>query len=96
MLNKDEAIIVAELAIAKLLGKEYFVNSIEKACQAYTELEADDETFEYFLGFDGDLKNNTWIVYARVLVNLITQEVTFLDYKKPDGVQMEKPIKPVN
>ena len=93
MLNKDEAKIVACIAIADLFGHEYFRENIENACQAFPSDEYDDTEYEYFLGFEGDEKTGLWTVFARVLVNRETRECTFLDYKTPDGVRMENPIK---
>ena len=46
----------------------------------------------YFLGFEND--GDLWSVFAKVNVNRETREITFLDYKTPDGVRMENPISP--
>lgn len=48
----------------------------------------------YFLGFEND--DDLWSVFAKVSVNRVTREVTFLDYKTPDGVRMENPISPIS
>lgn len=37
MINKDEAKIMAILAIAKLFGKEYVRSHINKACETYPD-----------------------------------------------------------
>lgn len=46
------------------------------------------------MGFEGE--EGLWTVFAKVLVNRETKEVTFLDYKTPDGKRMENPIKPIS
>ena len=48
------------------------------------------------MGFEGDDETGKWTVFARVSVNRETEEVTFLDYKLPDGKRMENPIKPTS
>ena len=100
MLNIEEAKIDAWGAIADLFGLEYFRSHIEEACQCYSTgsdfVIRDDIDFEYFLGFEGDDDTNKWTVFARVSVNRETREVTFLDYKTPDGKRMENPIKPTS
>ncbi len=92
MLNKEEAKINACYAIAQLFGMDYFKNHIEKSCEAYSE--GDDVDMMYFLGFEND--DDLWSVFAKVSVNRVTREVTFLDYKTPDGVRMENPISPIS
>ena len=54
----------------------------------------DDVEYEYFMGFESE--EGLWTVFAKVLVNRETKEVTFLDYKTPDGKRMENPIKPIS
>ncbi|MBR3345570.1 MAG: hypothetical protein IKG46_01525 [Solobacterium sp.] len=70
---------------------DYFKNHIEKSCEAYSE--GDDVDMMYFLGFEND---DLWSAFAKVSVNRVTREVTFLDYKTPDGVRMENPISPIS
>lgn len=48
----------------------------------------------YFLGFEN--VDDLWSVFAKVSVNRVTREETFLDYKTPDGVRMENPISPIS
>ena len=96
MINKFEARIAACGAIADLFGLEYFQSHIEHAFESYPSDEYDEEEYEYFLGFEGDKETGLWLVFARVLVNRKTKECTFLDYKTPDGVRMENPIKPIS
>jgi len=92
MLTKFEAKIVACYSIAEKFGFEYFRNNIEKSCEACTD--GDDVDMMYFLGFEGD--GTYWTVFAKVNVNRETREVTFLDYKTPDGKRMENPIGPIS
>ncbi len=94
MLNKDEAKVDAWGAIADLFGVDYFRSHFEEACQSYPDDKYDDVEYEYFMGFEGE--EGLWTVFAKVLVNRETKEVTFLDYKTPDGKRMEKPIKPIS
>ena len=94
MLNKDEAKVDAWGAIANLFGVDYFRAHFEDACQSYPDDKYDDVEYEYFMGFEGE--EGLWTVFAKVLVNQKTKEVTFLDYKTPDGKRMEKPIKPIS
>lgn len=96
MLNKFEAKIVACGAIADFFGVEYFKSHIADSCEAYPTDDYDEVEYEYFLGFEGDDAKNLWTVFARVLVNRETKECIFLDYKTPDGVRMENPIKPTS
>lgn len=96
MINKDEAKAIAWLAIADLVGKDYFRSHFEGSCQAYPCPDDDDVEYEYFLAFEGDSKSNLWTVFARVSVNRETEEVTFLDYKLPNGKRMDNPIKPTS
>ena len=49
----------------------------------------------FFCGFQGDDKINKWIIFARISVNRMTEQVIFLDYKLPNGKRMEQPLKPV-
>ena len=56
----------------------------------------DEVEYEYFLGFESDDTTNRWRVFARVLVDREKKECKFLDYKTPDGVRMENPIKPTS
>jgi len=95
MISQNEAIIVATVKIAELMGIEYTKEHILNATQSYPVGEENEIYFEYFLGFDGDDEKDLWTVFAWVSVNKETQEVAFLDYKTPDGKRMENPIKPV-
>jgi len=92
MINKDEAKIMAILAIAKLFGEEYVRGHINKTCETYPD--NDDIEYIYFLGFEDD--GNLWTVFAKVLVNRETEEVIFLDYKTPDGERMKNPSSPIS
>ena len=94
MINKEEAKVDALVAIADLMGKEYFLNHYEGSCECYPTDDFDDIDYEFFLGFEGDDATNKWTVFARVSVNRETREVTFLDYKTPDGKRMQNPLKP--
>ena len=96
MLTKEQAIADAWLAIAELVGKEYFRTHFESSCQSYPDEDSDEANFEYFLAFEGDEKMGLWTVYARVSVNRETGKITLLDYKLPNGMSMENPVKPVN
>lgn len=96
MINKEEAKIEAWLAIANLFGRDYFKTKFNDSCQSYPPETEDDVLYEYFLGFEGNEETGLWSVFARVLVNRETKEVQFLDYKTPDGVRMENPIKPIS
>ena len=96
MINKDEAKVIAWIAIAQLVGIEYFRAHFEGSCESYPADEFDDVEWEYFIGFDDvDDESDVWNVFARVSVNRETEQVTLLDYKTPDGHRMENPIKPV-
>jgi len=92
MLNNEEAKICACYAIAQLFGIEYFRSHVYEACEARSD--GDDEDMMYFLGFEGD--GELWTVFAKVNVNRETREVTFLDYKTPEGKRMENPISPIS
>lgn len=92
MINKDEAKIIAILAIAKLFGKEYVRNHINKACETYPN--DNDIEYIYFLGFEDD--GELWSVFAKVLVNRETKDVRFLDYKTPNGERMKNPPSPIS
>lgn len=94
MLNKDEAKVDAWGAIADLFGVDYFRAHFEDACQSYPDYQYDDVEYEYFMGFEGE--EGLWKVFAKVLVNRETKEVTFLDYQTPDGKRMKNPIKPIS
>lgn len=96
MLNLEEVKIVATIEIANLFGVEYVKNHLADAAESYPSEENDDIEYEYFLGFEGDEKTGLWSVFARVSVNRETREVTFLDYKTPEGVRMENPVKPIS
>ena len=96
MLNKYEAKVDALVAIANLVGLAYFRTHIEKACESYPTDDYDDVDWEYFLGFEGNSETGLWTVFARVSVNRETEEVTFLDYKTPDGHRLDNPIKPIS
>lgn len=96
MLNKFEAKLLATIEIAKLLGIDYVKANLNGSCESYPTDDYDDVEWEYFLGFEGDDESGLWTVFARVLVNRETEQVTFLDYKTPDGKRMENPIKPMS
>ena len=96
MLNKFEAKLLATIEIAKLLGIDYVKANLNGSCESYPTDDYDDVEWEYFLGFEGDDESGLWTVFARVLVNRETKQVTFLDYKTPDGKRMENPIKPMS
>ena len=96
MINKDEAKIAAWIAIADLMGLDYFRNHYVGSCESTVVTEDDDPNFEYFMAFEGDDESGLWTVFARVCVNRETEEVAFLDYKTPDGKRMENPIKPIS
>ena len=96
MINKEEAKVDAWVAIAELIGKGYFRSHFENACQSYPDEQYDDTDYEYFIGFEADEETGLWKVFARVSVDRETEQVTFLDYKTPDGKRMENPIKPTS
>ena len=96
MLNREEANIVATIKIAEFFGVVYVKQNLSEACESYPTDDTDEVDYEYFIGFEGDEKSGLWSVFARVSVNRETREVTFLDYKTPDGVRMENPIKPIS
>lgn len=93
MINIEEAKVDAWVAIANLIGKDYFRKHYKDSCDSYFSDAEKEIDFEYFMGFDGE--GALWTVFARVSVNRETEEVTFLDYKTPDGKRMENPIKPI-
>ena len=66
MINKEEAKVDALVAIANLVGLDYFRAHIEKACESYPTDNYDDVDWEYFLGFEGDDETGLWTVFARV------------------------------
>ena len=92
MLTKYEAKIVASYAIAEKFGLDYFRSHVNESCEACTD--GDDVDMMYFLGFEND--GELWTVFAKVSVNRETREVTFLDYKTPEGKRMENPIEPIS
>ena len=96
MINKQEAKVDAYVKIAELMGKEYFLGHIEKAVESYPADDYDEINWEYFLGFEGDKKTGLWTVFVRVSVNRETEQVTFLDYKLPNGQRMDHPLKPIS
>ena len=96
MINKEEAKIDAWVAIADLVGNEYFKEHFDTACQAYPDEQYDEVDYEYFMGFEGDDDTGLWKVFAKVSVNRETEKVIFLDYKTPEGKRMENPIKPIS
>ena len=97
MINKEEAKVDALVAIANLVGLDYFRAHIEKACESYPADDYDGVDYEYFLGFDDiEDESDVWKVFARVSVNRETKEVIILDYKTPDGHRMDNPIKPIS
>ena len=96
MWNKDEAKVAALLFIADSFGKDYVKAHISDSCESYPTDDYDEVEYEYFLGFESDDTTNRWRVFARVLVDREKKECKFLDYKTPDGVRMENPIKPTS
>ena len=96
MLNIEEAKIDAWVAIADLMGIQYFRDHFDGSCGSYPSEESDDKEYEYFIGFDGDEATNQWTVFARVSVNRETREVKFLDYRTPNGTRMGNPVKPTS
>ena len=96
MINKETAAAIAYLAIADLVGRNYFRCHFDDVCHGYPTNDNEDIEYEYFMGFEGDDETGKWTVFARVSVNRETEEVTFLDYKLPDGKRMENPIKPTS
>ena len=96
MINKETAAAIAYLAIADLVGRNYFRSHFDDVCHAYPTDDNEDIEYEYFMGFEGNDETGKWTVFARVSVNRETEEVTFLDYKLPDGKRMENPIKPTS
>ena len=93
MMDKVNAKAEAIIQIANLFGAEYVKQHIIGACEAYPA--GDDVLYDYFLGFEGDRKTDKWTVFADVRVNRETEEVTFLDYKLPDGTRMKNPPRPI-
>lgn len=96
MINIYEAQVLAWVSIADLVGRTYFRSHFEGSCSSYVSEDngkKDLMDFEYFIGFEA--VDDLWTVFARVSVNRETEEVTFLDYKLPDGKRMENPPKPV-
>ena len=102
MINKETAAAIAYLAIADLVGRDYFRSHFDDVCHGIYEYDdrtgevSDDVEYEYFMGFEGDNETGLWTVFARVSVNRETEKVTFLDYKLPNGNRMENPIKPTS
>lgn len=96
MLNEFDSKIIACGAIADVVGDEYFKQHYKDACEAYTEDSSETKYFEYFLGFEGDSESGNWNVFAKVLVDRETKEVSYLDYKTPNGKRMENPPKPIS
>ena len=96
MITKEEAKVDALVAIAHIVGLEYFRTHVEEACESYPTNDYDDVDWEYFLGFEGNEETGLWTVFARVSVNRETEEITVLDFKTPDGHRMDNPIKPIS
>lgn len=94
MLSNNACRIKSILKIAELFGNEYVKENYHNSCTAYTN-DDNDEEYEFFCGFQSDNKTNKWLIFARVSVNRITEQVIFLDYKLPNGKRMEQPLKPV-
>ena len=86
MITINEAKIEAWLSISNLFGSEYFRNNFENACSSYFD---DNGTFIYFIGFEDDGK--LWTVFAKVSVNRETKEVSFLNYRTPNGKHVIAP-----
>ena len=95
MVNKETAAAIAYLAIADLVGRDYFKSHFDDVCHSHPTGDSDDAEYEYFMGFEGDSEKNLWTVFARVSVDRETEKVTVLDYRLPDGSRMENPIKPI-
>lgn len=96
MINKATAAAIAYLAIADLVGRNYFRSHFKDVCHSYPTDDNEDIEYEYFMGFEGNDETGLWTVFARVAVNRETEKVTFLDYKLPNGKRMENPIKPTS
>ena len=96
MINKETAAAIAYLAIADLVGRDYFRDHFNDVCHGYPSDENNDIEYAYFMGFEGDDETGLWTVFARVSVNRETEEVAFLDYKLPNGKRMKDPIKPTS
>ena len=47
MINKEEAKVDAWVAIAELVGKEYFRSHFESSCQSYPDEQSDDIDYEW-------------------------------------------------
>ena len=94
MLTNNACKIKSILRIAELFGNEYVKENYPNSCIAYT-VDNNNEEYEFFCGFQGDDKTNEWIIFARISVNRMTEQVIFLDYKLPNGKRMEQPLKPV-
>ena len=96
MLNEFDSKIIACGAIADVVGDDYFKLHYKDACEAYTTDSFEKNYFEYFLGFEGDSESGNWDVFVKVSVDREAKKVIYLDYKTPDGKQMENPIKPIS
>jgi hypothetical protein len=96
MINKETATAIAYLAIADLVGRDYFRSHFNDVCRGYPSDEYYDVEYEHFMGFEGNDETGLWTVFARVSVNCETEKVTILDYQFPNGKRMENPIKPTS
>ena len=63
MLTKEQAKVDAWLAIADLMGRDYFREHFEGSCHSYPDDKYDDVEYEYFIGFDDidDMDENDYI-----------------------------------
>jgi hypothetical protein len=96
MINKETATAIAYLAIADLVGRDYFRSHFNDVCHGYPSDEYYDVEYEYFMEFEGNDETGLWAAFTRVSVNRETEKVTILDYKLPNGKRMENPIKPTS
>ena len=96
MVNKETAAAIAYIAIADLVGHEYFRTHFNDVCHGFPDIDDDSVDYEYFMGFEGDESSGKWTVFARVSGDRETEKVTFLDYRTPDGKRMKNPIKPTS
>lgn len=95
MTTTKNAAAIAIIKIADLFGNEYVRTNFKDACISSPPDDYEENEFDFFCGFAGDERKNTWTVFAYVRVNRGTREAVFLDYKLPNGEGMENPIKPI-
>ncbi len=96
MLSIIEAKMLATIEIAIKFGGDYVKTHLNSSCESYPSDDCVNIEWEYFLGFEGDDESGLWTVFARVSVNRETKQVTFLDYKTPEGKRMDHPKKPIS